>query len=1371
MWRKELCRFSFPAVVIIMILALSIDRAGAVLVKDMPTAVKQPDGRTVTVYVTGDEFEQYLHDANNFTIVTDPATGWYVYAKAGPHELEPTSCIAGEGDPLAFGLAPGVRPSEETITHQRQTRMKARSPKGKLGTGENGMLGAPQTGHINNLVIFIRFAGEPAITENWTTYDNMYNDDTAGANSLYNYLREVSLNQMTVTSILLPVSTTNMLSYQDNHVRGYYQPYNAVHNIFGYEGDEGHGRWMTLLHNAVDFVADEVPDDLDIDINGDGHIDSICFIHNGSSDDDYFWAYMSNMADANVSINGKRAWTYDSYPRGMIDNANHGVGVMAHEYLHILGAPDMYRAVGQGVSPLGEWDVMAGTANPPQHPNSWIKFHYIPWLSSINVKSAAGNCWLNPSTAATNSCQKIVSPFSSTQFLLVEYRRKTGPFESSIQASGMLVYKIDEGGENIFGPPDQVYLYRPGGSYTLVNGDITKAYFDKNAGRPVINDNTDPACRLSDYSPSGIAISQISAAGGSTMAYRLDFDTEPPAAPTNLVAFPVSSSEIDLTWEDNSNNEAGFVVVATNSAGDPPLVIAGGGGVNATSARITGLTAPDHTFYYMVYATNAIGVSPFSNIASATTYPEPPDAPANLQITDATENTMAMTWNDNSSNERGFRVERKKSGGTWAVIRNLAANTHSYVSTGLLAGTEYFFRIEAYNLGGESAYSNEDSASTDVHAGPPAAPSSFTAVPTGATTIRLTWQDNAGDEMVYHLYKQAGEFWLLFQILPADFTSLTVRGLTPNTSYSYRISAVNTYGETFAPSPATAVTLSLPAEYRFLVVDLDPLHLSGAALETAIEANGLIADRVTAMPAEIDPNVYLAVFTATGGLDGNHVLTGSEGQVLYDYLLESGRNLYLEGAYTFWYDPVRLDEPTVVHPCFGIEGDGNFGSGNLAGVEGKTGTFLAGVEGSFTQTVPYADHLAVAPGYTDAFSIWEASNSTNIHGIARLAPSYSTIGTSTQFGLLEEEERSYIMSKYLNFFLGSLGLPEAPANLTALVEGWSAVSLSWTDNSGDETGFLVERQDVSGGEWLQIASVPADTPAFRDTSMPPGTVSYRVCAFNTAGESIYSNVVEVTTSVPVPAAPSGLSAVAANSNLITLTWTDNADNESGLVIWRRVAPIKIWAEYATVARNSTSYQDENVYSEKTYDYKILAWNQTGNSAFSNTASAATPACDGIPHPPSWIKMPALVKPGANFTLSWTDNSPRQFYQLQDSTRANFADPAVYQLDEAQKVLSKSPAQPRYYFFRVRSGRYCDDATDYSSWSLIRHVTVMANGQTEPADFDESGTALDTTDMLILANFLAGSVTLPAAKSGDLNADGAANALDLIYIIHMLANHF
>src|SRR5207244_3166800 len=83
-----------------------------------------------------------------------------------------------------------------------------------------------------------------------------------------------------------------------------------------------------------------------------------------------------------------------------------------------------------------------------------------------------------------------------------------------------------------------------------------------------------------------------------------------------------------------------------------------------------------------------------------------PAAPTSLTATAASSSQINLAWVDNSSNESGFKIEQSTNGTTFAQIGTVAANIKSYSNTGLNASTKYYYRVRAYNSGGNSGYSN-----------------------------------------------------------------------------------------------------------------------------------------------------------------------------------------------------------------------------------------------------------------------------------------------------------------------------------------------------------------------------------------------------------------------------------------------------------------------------------------------------------------------------------------------------------------------------------------------------------------------------------------------------------------------------------------
>lgn len=143
-------------------------------------------------------------------------------------------------------------------------------------------------------------------------------------------------------------------------------------------------------------------------------------------------------------------------------------------------------------------------------------------------------------------------------------------------------------------------------------------------------------------------------------------------------------------------------------------------------------------------------------IASGTIQPAP-SAPSGLSAVAVSSTQINLTWQDNSNNEDGFKLELKTGlGGTYAQIASPAAGLVSYSNTGLSAGTTYYYRVRAYNSAGDSDYSNEANTFTLPADSANHAPviSSLSASPasvsTGAaTTITCAASDEDSDTLTY----------------------------------------------------------------------------------------------------------------------------------------------------------------------------------------------------------------------------------------------------------------------------------------------------------------------------------------------------------------------------------------------------------------------------------------------------------------------------------------------------------------------------------------------------------------------------------------------------------------------------------------------
>jgi hypothetical protein len=191
-------------------------------------------------------------------------------------------------------------------------------------------------------------------------------------------------------------------------------------------------------------------------------------------------------------------------------------------------------------------------------------------------------------------------------------------------------------------------------------------------------------------------------------------------------------------------------------------------------------------------------------------------------------------------------------------------------------------------------------------------------------------------------------------------------------------------------------------------------------------------------------------------------------------------------------------------------------------------------------------------------------------------------------------------------------LPAAPTNLQATGVTNASVTLTWTDNSTNETGFEVQRQRVTApaGDWATVTVTAANATSYTDSGLSAGvTYNYRVRAVGTGGNSPWAGPISVTTAVSsIPAAPSNFRVTGLTSTSVTLAWQDNSDNETGFELQRRPSGGS-WAPLTNTAPNVTTYTDMVVVTGVTYEYQIRATGAAGNSAWVGPLSA-TPVALG-----------------------------------------------------------------------------------------------------------------------------------------------------------------
>lgn len=504
----------------------------------------QPDGTKLYCFASGDEFYNRLHDADGFTIVQGES-GYFVYADMDRNgKIVATEHIAGRTNPKELGLQPNIMISQEEYLQRR----KAKEVPEMRGDTRN-----LNHGVYNNLIVYIKFQGDEDLTTTKTEIDSMFNNDGYYDISMNNYFKKATYNQLSMRSYSYPEPDGDkILAYEDIYPRNYYQPYHPVTNPEGYT-DQGE-REFPLLKRAIEYIADQVPDTLDIDRNDDGLVDNVIFVVKGNVGDwaDLLWPHMWSLYGEDAYINGKKVWTFNFQ---LETSSYFSTSTLCHEMSHSLGFPDLYHYVSgyDHLSPAGSWDLMCGNSHPPQHCVTYMKYKYGTWIDEIpeigyGTYTLEANSW----EGGRRNCYKIPTSHPS-QYYLVEYRNKENMFERGIPGHGIIIYRVDtryHGGANYNGVNefDEVYIFRPGGSQNQ-NGTPNGAAFSKNIDKTVFNHTTDPYPFLNNnITDETFNICNISETGDQMTFTYCPIDME--NVPQNMTANVINTNNIILEWDD-----------------------------------------------------------------------------------------------------------------------------------------------------------------------------------------------------------------------------------------------------------------------------------------------------------------------------------------------------------------------------------------------------------------------------------------------------------------------------------------------------------------------------------------------------------------------------------------------------------------------------------------------------------------------------------------------------------------------------------------------------------------------------------------------------------------------------------------------------
>ncbi len=746
---------------------------------------------------------------------------------------------------------------------------------------------------------------------------------------------------------------------------------------------------------------------------------------------------------------------------------------------------------------------------------------------------------------------------------------------------------------------------------------------------------------LATASPGTTNLSDTGLSAGTNYCYRiyafsgsLNSRTVVRCANTTLAA-PIlnplnvnSATRITLAWNQVPEN-TGYKVERK---------IGGGiwSEIALTSADITSYAdaglSPGTIYSYRVSSRNGSGYSSPSNEQAA---PSLSTAPVMAAIGAVTINSVVLNWS-NVEGETGYRLERREGlGGVWGEVTTTLSEVTTYTDAGLAANTQYYYRVTAYNVSGNSEYSAEKPVMTSF-----TSPTLLSATGSATDKIILSWTNVPGNTGYTILEAYCGysnnpndtlycipsnysnpAIWsqsFTAGTTSADVVTYTVADRSSGYAYAYSVIA-NTTGNSSTPSNIISawtymtppvLTVS-PASETSLTVSWGNINAaSNYTLERKLGVTGTYAD----LPGASGMPVDASSFTDAGLLQETQYCYRIKA---YSVLENNPPPLVTSNEkclFTPLPAPVLNDLAVVSSTQINL---------SWTNIPGNTGYEIKRCNAGYADYPEYVGYYGNNPA--NDYWFWSCNppvsvpqDSVSFQDTTSLYPGYTYRyqirdifpGGTSAFSATKD----------------TITKPTAPT-LTAVPASTTQINLNWNNVEG-ENGYKLEWKARSGadcitGVWSEPILIGENTTSYQHGGLTVGThYCFRLKAYNIYTESAYSNELFQTTSLDPPTLEP-LTGVTGSQ--IVLTW-NNVTGNTGYRIERKVTAVGGWGTVYTTASDAITYTDTVLSAGTVYFYRVSTNNAGGSSLPGNEQSTTTTPATAI------INTTAISS--ARVDLSW-----------------------------------------------------------------------------------------------------------------------------------------
>lgn len=383
---------------------------------------------------------------------------------------------------------------------------------------------------VDNLVLMVNFSEDGANTfqTNFSRYQEMYTGPESEPNrSLSQYISTISDGQVTVNT------------YFPQVVNNVFLPVTIQGSASAYP-DASYGVQFVqqVITAAQNTSGLSFPTKLD-SMRGDGYIDNLTIIVqiDGNNTSGAFGSRKADWGENQTLLHGWHVGAYNVLPTNMLrlgTDYDQGYALASHEFLHTLGAPDLYRTAGEAGDPVGRWwDLMAGANFTASYPLAYTRSE-LRWMQIETLKDS-GTYTLWPAEGASGPRAYILKTSrSDSEFFVVEYRKKPQnrqDYDYYIPESGLIVYRVNNAVDYHTNKEGNNYIYvfrkdttDPAKATEEASKATVGGQYRKSLGSSDLNAHyTSDTIFYSDGSNSGIVIDNVVTKEDGSVSFDVKF--------------------------------------------------------------------------------------------------------------------------------------------------------------------------------------------------------------------------------------------------------------------------------------------------------------------------------------------------------------------------------------------------------------------------------------------------------------------------------------------------------------------------------------------------------------------------------------------------------------------------------------------------------------------------------------------------------------------------------------------------------------------------------------------------------------------------------------------------------------------------------